>query len=174
MFKYLITIIILKLLDENLMERTKAGKIVIDIKNQDYLELPISVLDERYTMQDFSYVVDINFKSLQNAVNAENYIMTKYKEILENYQVPFSDPAITEVRLSSVEQFFSDIANLINLNSDSVVAQKEKILDLERQIEIKDSESIDVDSVVQIHLAVTSGTVCRHLFVRRIKFATGK
>ena len=42
-----------------------------------------------------------------------------------------------------------DITDL-NLNSDSVVAQKEKILDLERQIEIRDSESIDVDSVVQI------------------------
>ena len=57
MFKYLITIIILKLLDENLMERTKAGKIVIDIKNQDYLELPISVLDERFFMASSNYVV---------------------------------------------------------------------------------------------------------------------
>lgn len=132
------------------MERTKAGRILVDLKNQNYIELPISILDERYTMQDFSYVVDTNFKSLQNAINAENYIMTKYKEILENYQIPINDSANNEVKLSSVEQFFSNIANLINLNSDSTVAQKEKILELERQIEIKDSEATDVDSIVQI------------------------
>lgn len=127
-----------------MLERDKTGKIVIDYEKDELPQIPIKVLDERYTYDDFKYAVNINFKSLPNAISAENYIMVKYNNIVRGIASGIIDSGDFNgnvTNLTSAEQFFSNIANLINTNSDSVVGQKQKVRLLEQTVDETLSES---------------------------------
>jgi hypothetical protein len=121
-----------------MLERDKTGKIVIDFSKEESQQIPIKVLDERYTYDDFKYAVNVNFKSLPNAMSAENYIMVKYNNIVRGLAsgiINTGDFTGELVNLTSAEQFFSNIANLININSDNIIAQKEKVRQLEQSVD---------------------------------------
>lgn len=127
-----------------MLERDKTGKIVIDFEKDELPKIQIKVLDERYTYDDFKYAVNINFKSLPNAMSAENYIMVKYNNIVRGIASGIIDTGDFNgnvTNLTSAEQFFSNIANLININSDSVVGQKQKVRLLEQTVDETISES---------------------------------
>lgn len=127
-----------------MLERDKTGKIIIDYEKDELPKIPIKVLDERYTYDDFKYAVNINFKSLPNAMSAENYIMVKYNNIVRGIAsgiINTGDFNGNVTNLTSAEQFFSNIANLININSDSVVGQKQKVRLLEQTVDETISES---------------------------------
>jgi hypothetical protein len=134
-----------------MIERDKSGKIMIDFSKDENPDLPIRVLDERYTYSDFKYAVNVNFKSLQNAVNAENFIMNKYNNLVRNLADGIvMDPNMASEfkNLTTAEQFFTNLTNLINLNEDSVVSQKEKVRQLEQTVEDVRSESQEKETLL--------------------------
>jgi len=135
-----------------MLERDKSGKIMIDfLKEEENPELPIRVLDERYTYSDFKYAVNVNFRSLPNAVNAENFVMSKYNNLVRNLADGIvMDPNMASEfkNLTTAEQFFTNLTNLINLNEDSVVSQKEKVRQLEQTVEDVRSESQEKETLL--------------------------
>jgi len=134
-----------------MIERDNRGKIIIDFSKEESMDIPIRVLDERYVNGDFKYAVNTSFKSLPNAVNAENFVMSKYNALIKNLAgglVTSPENAENLENFTIAEQFFSNIANLININADSIVSQNEKIKQLEQNVEDVKSESREKDSLL--------------------------
>lgn len=134
-----------------MIERDNRGKILIDLNNDQTNEIPIRVLDERYVNADFKYAVNITFKSLPNASSAESFVMSKYNALVKNLAgglVTSPENAENLENFTVAEQFFSNIANLINVNADSIVSQKEKIKQLEQNVDDVLSESQQKDSLL--------------------------
>lgn len=125
----------------NISLRDESGRVLIDRSDEETGNIQVSVLDERYLDKDFKFVVNTKFRSLQNAASAESYVMTKFNNfMLDNAfgietQNFGNDPRF---EMTPSDAFFSNLANLINVNSDNIVAQKQKIKMLEETInEIK-------------------------------------
>lgn len=134
-----------------MIERDNRGKIIIDFSKEESMDIPIRVLDERYVNGDFKYAVNTSFKSLPNAVNAENFVMSKYNALIKNLAgglVTSPENAENLENFTIAEQFFSNIANLININADSIVSQNQKIKQLEQNVEDVKSESREKDSLL--------------------------
>ena len=134
-----------------MIERDNRGKIIIDLNKEYNTEIPIRVLDERYVNSDFKYAVNVGFKSLPNATNAENFVMSKYNSLIKNLAgglVTSPDNAENLENFTVAEQFFSNIANLININADSTVSQNQKIKQLQQNVEDVVSESQEKDSLL--------------------------
>jgi chromosome segregation ATPase len=123
-----------------MVERDRYGRIIIDFTKDDDADIVnLSILDERYLFEDFKHAVDIKFKSLPNAVSAENFVMAKYNSLVrsltELYGVSAGiDPAV-DINLTSTQEFFSSLGNLIDTNSDSLASQKQKVKVLEQELE---------------------------------------
>lgn len=134
-----------------MLERDNKGRIVIDFSKEQEQEIPVKVLDERYTNDDFKYSVNVNFKSLPNAISAENYIMVKYNNIVRGIAsgiINTGDVPGGAVNLTSAEQFFSNIANLINSDSNNLVGQKQKVKNLEQIVDETLTESREKETLI--------------------------
>jgi len=94
---------------------------------------------EKFVTKRFNYVLDKTFQVLADAVTAERNILKKLTEIL-------SDPN-SQLEL---EQFLSDITNLIREDENTVAGLEAKVARLEQIIEAKQQliESM-VDSEIQ-------------------------
>lgn len=136
-----------------MIKRSSTGRVMVNLTNQNNIEdsdkmIELSVMDERYRDEDFKFVVNTKFRSLQNAVSAEGYVLNKYKTLVRNLSDGVVSPETSN--LTSVDQFFSNIANLINLNSDSEIAQKEKIKLLEETVDEVNSISKEKENLIYI------------------------
>ena len=129
-----------------LLNRDRTGKALINLSQNGNAVIQVSVLDERYRDDDFRFVVNTSFRSLQNAIDAENYVMTQYNNIL----LGIADGTIEEYQngMSTSEKFFSDMVNIINLNSENPVAQKQKIKQLENAVEEVNSISMEKENIM--------------------------
>jgi len=121
-------------------QRNQRGRLVIDKNKTTNAEIQVRVLDERFLMQDFTYIVDINFKSLKNAVTAENYVLSVLDLVNGNIlnEINFEGDIESNLNLTeipTIETFLSDIGNLINKDPDSISAQKNTINRLQQEIE---------------------------------------
>ena len=72
--------------------------------------------------------------------------MTQYNNIL----LGIADGTIEEYQngMSTSEKFFSDMVNIINLNSENPVAQKQKIKQLENAVEEVNSISMEKENIM--------------------------
>jgi uncharacterized coiled-coil protein SlyX len=116
------------------VRRNKKGRVILKRPETTDVYIPLRVLDERYLMQDFSYVVDINFKELQKAMNAQDYILRVFDNIASSLEF---DETLTDANFQSelVDDFLSNIANLINEDENNVASQKMKIQRLQEQMD---------------------------------------
>ena len=117
------------------VERNNSGKIKITKNETETGFISLSTYDERYTMQDFAYVNNINFTSLQNAVNAQDYILGKYNEIVQNINEETLSDASNQ---TLVEDFLSNIANLINADENNLAGQRLKMEKMKTELELTD------------------------------------
>jgi len=99
----------------------------------------VPMIYEKFVTKRFNYVLDKTFQVLADAVTAERNILKKLTEIL-------SDPN-SQLEL---EQFLSDITNLIREDENTVAGLEAKVARLEQIIEAKQQliESM-VDSEIQ-------------------------
>lgn len=122
------------------LERNRMGGVIVDKANPSIGKIDIPLVDDRFLLDDFAYVVDMGFKDLPQAVNAEDYVLRRYADILQQARESV-DPTITnlnEVEKSASDQFYSDLTNLINLNEDSLSGVKSRVTQLEDDIALKD------------------------------------
>jgi len=134
-----------------MIKRNSLGKAIINLTNQENIQdldkvIELSIIDERFRDEDFKFVVNTKFRSLPAAVSAESYVLNKYNTLLNNLAEGVVSPETSN--LTSADQFFSDIANLINLNSDSEIAQKQKIKLLEETVEEVNSISKEKENLI--------------------------
>jgi hypothetical protein len=91
-------------------------------KNKGRIRVPI--LDERFLLSDFRYIIDSSFSSLPTATNAERNVLDKIAAAVAS-----GDPL--------ADQFLSDLNNLILSDPNSVAGLNARIKELEREIEVK-------------------------------------
>lgn len=122
------------------LERNKMGSVVIDKANPSDGKVDIPLVDDRFLLDDFAYVVDIGFKDLPQAINAEDYVLRRYADILQQARESVDSTLnnLNEIEKSASDQFYSDLNNLINLNEDSITGVKSRVTQLEDDIVIKD------------------------------------
>lgn len=136
------------------LERNRMGNVIIDKANPSIGKVDIPLVDDRFILDDFSYVVDIGFKDLPQAVNAEDYVLRRYSDILQQARESV-DPTLTnldEVEKSASDQFYSDLNNLINLNEDSISGVKARVTQLEDDILLKDEVILSKDEQISNQL----------------------
>lgn len=136
------------------LERNRMGNVIIDKANPSIGKVDIPLVDDRFILDDFSYVVDIGFKDLPQAVNAEDYVLRRYSDILQQARESV-DPTLTsldEVEKSASDQFYSDLNNLINLNEDSISGVKARVNQLEDDILLKDEIILSKDEQISNQL----------------------
>lgn len=136
------------------LERNRMGNVIIDKANPSIGKVDIPLVDDRFILDDFSYVVDIGFKDLPQAVNAEDYVLRRYSDILQQAKESV-DPTLTnldEVEKSASDQFYSDLNNLINLNENSISGVKAKVTQLEDDILLKDEIILSKDEQISNQL----------------------
>jgi hypothetical protein len=120
--------------------RNLKGRLVIDKNKTTDAPISIRVLDERFLMQDFNYVVDVKFKSLKNAVTAEDYVLGVLDIINGNILNQTNlegdvESTINLTEIPTVESFLSDIGNLVSNDPNSEAGQRYRISKLEQEVE---------------------------------------
>lgn len=123
-----------------LLQRNRMGGVIIDKANPSIGKIDIPLVDDRFLLDDFAYVVDTGFKDLPQAVNAEDYVLRRYADILQQARESV-DPTLDnldEVEKSASDQFYNDLNNMINLNQDSLSGVKSRVAQLEDDIVFKD------------------------------------
>lgn len=124
-------------------KRNQRGRLVIDKNKTTDALIPVRVLDERFLMQDFTYVVDVNFRSLKGAVTAQEYVLSVL-DLINGGQINEVniENTLNLTEIPTVDTFLSDIGNLINNDSENPVAQRFLINKLEQEVENLKTESL--------------------------------
>lgn len=143
--------------------RNQFGRIEIDKTKTNEAFIGLRVLDERYLMQDFTYVVDVNFKSLKNAIDSQDYIFSIINTINGNIfgettlegDVDIFSPLSNFDQVPTIETFLSNIANLINKNADNPAAQRFLISRLESRLESLQEQNSAKDQEINIEIENT-------------------
>jgi hypothetical protein len=121
------------------LDRNSMGALKIDKSYQGMAKLDIPLVDDRFILDEFAYLVDIGFKDLPQAVNAEDYVLRRYSDILSEARVGLEpETTVEDAEISATEQFYSDLTNLINQDENSPTGMKSKINDLENEVLNKD------------------------------------
>ena len=120
------------------LERNKLSRLSINKTETKYGEIEIPVFDERFTMDDFTYVVDIGFKDLQTAVAAEDYVLRSFANNFEDVKTQNTELTIEEVEEITAKCFFSQLSNLINTNENSLAGLRYQIERLRQTNEYAD------------------------------------
>lgn len=110
-------------------------------QNTGQLEIP--VVDQRFLTTDFRRIVKSEFDSMPSAINAEERALT----LLKDYEkVLYTQPGllgnltrndIADITNIAKNELFSNLANLIKDNDNSIAALKNKISDLQEDIKRK-------------------------------------
>jgi chromosome segregation ATPase len=120
------------------LERNNLGRLSINKTETKYGEIEIPVFDERFTMDDFTYVVDVGFKDLQTAVSAEDYVLRAYANNFEDVKMQNTELSIEEVDQITAKSFFSQLSNLVNSNENSLAGLRYQIERLRQTNEYAD------------------------------------
>lgn len=122
------------------LERNKMGGVIIDKAHPSDGKIDIPLVDDRFLLDDFAYVVDIGFKDLPQAINAEDYVLRRYADILQQARESVDSTLnnLDEIEKTASDQFYSDLNNIINLNEDSITGVKSRVTQLEDDIVLKD------------------------------------
>lgn len=131
--------------------RNKLGRVVINKTETVTGNIKLPVFDERYTMDDFSYVVDIGFKDLPAAVSAEDYVLRAYATSLDATRTE-NDVSEEEVARITANSFFSSLNNLINQNQNSLAGLRSQIQRLTEENEFYDSAGRERDAQIDEQL----------------------
>lgn len=132
------------------LERNQRGVLTIDKSETSEGKIELAFVDDRFILDDFAYVVDIGFKDLPQAVNAEDYVLRRYSDILEEAKAK-SDNSLEnmdEVDKSATDAFYSDLANLINTNANSVAGANARVSQLQEEIGFKDQTILSKDEQI--------------------------
>lgn len=132
------------------LERNQRGVLTIDKSETSEGKIELAFVDDRFILDDFAYVVDIGFKDLPQAVNAEDYVLRRYSDILEEARAK-SDNSLEnmdEVDKSATDAFYSDLANLINTNANSVAGANARVSQLQEEIGFKDQTILSKDEQI--------------------------
>ena len=122
-----------------ILKRNNMGALKIDRSIQETSKLDLPLIDDRFILEEFAYLVDIGFKDLPQAVNAEDYVLRRYSDILAQARAELQpDATIEEVEVSATEQFYSELGNLINENENSTAGMQSRISALQDEISNKD------------------------------------
>lgn len=119
-----------------------------EVQNEGSIE--VAVLDGRYVRNDFSRIIDTRFKSLTDAVNAEKTVIDKILTTQNKSLLPGEFEKVTgkplpaglndqQIRELAKKEFLTNINNLTNSGDNSVSGLRNKIRDLESEMERKDS-----------------------------------
>ena len=117
--------------------RNNVGRLVINKTETVMGNIKLPVVDERFTIDDFSYVVDMGFKDLPAAVAAEDYVLRAYANTLDSTRTE-NDVTEEEVAQISANSFFSSLSNLINENQNSLAGLRSQIQRLTEENEFQD------------------------------------
>jgi hypothetical protein len=120
------------------LERNNLGRLSINKTETKYGEIEIPVFDERFTIDDFTYVVDIGFKDLQTAVAAEDYVLRTYANNVQDVKMQNTELSIEEVDQITAKSFFSQLSNLVNTNENSLAGLRYQIERLRQTTEYAD------------------------------------
>jgi hypothetical protein len=132
------------------LERNVRGALTIDKSETSEGKIELAFVDDRFILDDFAYVVDIGFKDLPQAVNAEDYVLRRYSDILAEARAN-SDSSLEnmdEVDKSATDAFYSDLANLINTNANSVAGANARVSQLQEEIGFKDQTILSKDEQI--------------------------
>lgn len=132
------------------LERNQRGVLTIDKSETSEGKIELAFVDDRFILDDFAYVVDIGFKDLPQAVNAEDYVLRRYSDILEEARAK-SDNSLEnmdEVDKSATDAFYSDLANLINTSANSVAGANARVSQLQEEIGFKDQTILSKDEQI--------------------------
>lgn len=111
---------------------------IIDFQNlyKNIGRLRVPLLDDRFIIKDFRYIVKTEFKSLSDAVMAENNVIAKLLDISNS-----NDPAS--------DGFIHSLKELIIDDSNSLVGLNAKIKSLQDELEAKQA-TIDIRTLKEI------------------------
>jgi hypothetical protein len=124
-------------------------------KNRGRIRVPI--LDQRFTLSDFRYIVDSNFKSLPDAVLAEKNLLDTAKNAGAAILSGTGDTGLDQATIDATTKFLSDLKNLVSTEGNSVTALKSKISSLEELLSVKDDIIQDqIDAEVRISESLTA------------------
>lgn len=132
------------------LERNKMGVVIIDKAKPSDGKIDIPLVDDRFILDDFSYVVDIGFKDLPQAVNAEDYVLRRYADALQQAKDSI-DSTLTNldtVEKTASEEFYSDLNNIINENENSITGVKSRLNQLQEDLVIKDEIILSKDEQI--------------------------
>lgn len=141
-------------------KRNQSGRIEIDKSKTDSAFVNVRVLDERFLMQDFTYVVDTNFKSLKNAIDAQDYIFSIINTINGNIfgetviegDLDVFNPISNFDEIPTVETFLSNIANLVNKNADNPASQRYLISKMETRLQQLEEQNLAKDQEINMEI----------------------
>jgi chromosome segregation ATPase len=110
-------------------------------QNSGQLEIP--VVDQRFLTTDFRRIIKSEFDNMPSAINAEERALT----LLKDYEkVLYTQPGllgnltrndIADITNIAKNELFSDLANLIKENDNSIASLKNKISELQEDIKRK-------------------------------------
>jgi chromosome segregation ATPase len=127
------------------LQRNGIGRLTINKTETIKGKIEVAVFDERFTMDDFTYVVDIGFKDLPNAIAAEDHVLRMYRLTLDQLRVENEELGEQELQQLASTEFFSDLANLMNQNPNSLASLRSQITDLNEQVEVTEEYVRDRD-----------------------------
>lgn len=125
--------------------RNKIGRLVINKTETVTGNVKLPVFDERFTMDDFTHVVDIGFKDLPSAISAEDYVLRAYANSLEATRTE-NNLSEQEVAQITANSFFSSLNNLINQNQNSLAGLRSTIQRLREENEFYDEVGKERDA----------------------------
>jgi len=131
--------------------RNKIGRLVINKTQTVTGNVKLPVFDERFTMDDFTYVVDIGFKDLPSAIAAEDYVLRAYANSLEATRTE-NDVSEEEASQITANSFFSSLNNLINQNQNSLAGLRSTIQRLTEENEYYDAAGRERDAQIDEQL----------------------
>lgn len=119
--------------------------------------LRINVLDERFTIETFNYVVDRQFEQLDEAVNAEQNILKKAAQ--------FSELIPDDISQLDNKELAENLKNLILEDSNSVPSLQNRVENLQTEIDLlrevidrKDESILDAERIIE-ELSVVRNTL---------------
>lgn len=119
-----------------------------EVQNEGSIE--VAILDGRYVRSDFSRIIDTRFKSLPDAMNAEKTVIDKIASVQNRSLLPGEFEKITgqplpaglsdqQIRELAKKEFLTNLNNLTDTGDNTVGGLRNRIREMESQMERKDS-----------------------------------
>lgn len=104
------------------LQRNSAGAIRHIRSENNEGTIDVDILDERYLIDSFNYVVNTSFNQIEDAISSQVNIL----QLAANSVLMRDDVS---------SKFIRSLSSLVNVNSNSVDGLKAKIVQLENQLE---------------------------------------